>query len=324
MRLVKRISQKIKDDGWRSLFSAVIRKLNDWRDYLYRNLVLRNRLVTRLFAYRQPTVLLLSYPRSGSSWAGAILSQSKDLTYLFEPVTRPYQKYQAGYAMADLSDPAIYRNYKKYSQEAFGGMPPKHLDSSEKQEDFSLFGRKHRQLLIKEVNPRATELFCKLFQPTILFLIRHPASVALSFWERGWLNSLDVQKYAVDFEGDDWEKFGFAYGIAMQTALKTIQKFSLSHEILVYENLANDPYTEFRQVYEYLRVEVPGNYDDIINEYCFSGTATQGYETRRISSMMIEKWKDKLSPEAIAKLQKGYLHSGFEYYRSNRDWELKN
>ena len=324
MHQVKKIFTKIENDGWPGLFSAAVRRLDAWRVYTYRNLVLRNRLIARLFPYKQPTVLLLSYPRSGSSWAGAILAHSNDLTYTFEPVTRPYQKYQAGYAMADLNDPEIYREYLKYSQEAFRGLPPKQWDSSENPGAFSLSGRNQRQLLIKEVNPRATELYCQHFQPVILFLVRHPAAVALSFWDRGWLASPDVRSYALDFDGDDWEKFGYAYGIAMKTAFDTILAYSIPHKILIYEKLASDPLTEFKHIFEYLKLNEPKDFNEVINEYCFSGSATQGYQTRRISSRMIAKWKEKLALEAIAKIQSGYLQSGFAYYQSQSDWELSN
>lgn len=146
---MQRIFLKIKNDGWKGLYSAAVHRMNYWIEHFYLVFILRNRVVTRLFPFRKPTILLLSYPRSGSSWAGVILSHSNNLTYMFEPVTRPYQKYQSGYAMADLKDPEIYRKYLKYSREAFQGMPPKQLDKSENLRQFSIFGRKQRQLFVK-------------------------------------------------------------------------------------------------------------------------------------------------------------------------------
>ena len=324
MRLFKRIVEKIKNDGWKSLYFAIIRRFEYWKVHFYIEYILRNWWVNRLFPYKKPTILLLSYPRSGSSWAGAILSHSENLAYMFEPITRPYQKYQAGQAMPDLKDPETYQNYLKYTQEAFWGMPPKQLDASESLRQFSIFGRKQRQLLIKEVNPRAAELYCKHFHPTILFLVRHPAAVALSFWEQGWLASPDVMLYAANFNGDEWEKFGYAYGIAIKTAWDTIRKFSYPNRIIVYDELASNPLAEFKKILEYLDVKVPGNFDDVINEYCFTGAATQGYHIRRVSSMMIAKWKHKLDADTVSKIRRGYLKSGFDYYNAESDWELPN
>ena len=43
-----------------------------------------------------PPVVLLSYPRSGSSWAGKILATSPQFAYLREPITQPYMKKYGG------------------------------------------------------------------------------------------------------------------------------------------------------------------------------------------------------------------------------------
>ena len=187
IHFLKRIIVKIQNDGWKGLHSAAVRRAKYWSELFYMMLVLRNRLITHLFPFKKPAVLLLSYPRSGSSWVGAVLSYSNNLTYMFEPVTRPYQKYQAGYAMADLKDPEIYQRYLKYAREAFQGNVPRQLDSAEDLKQYSVFGRKFRHLLIKEVNPRAAYLYCEHFNPNILLLIRHPAAVALSFWVLGFV-----------------------------------------------------------------------------------------------------------------------------------------
>jgi hypothetical protein len=319
--LMQRIITQIKNNGWKGLYVAVVWKIMYGLRHLY-IYFLRNHLVSRLFPFRQPTILLLSFPRSGSSWAGEILSYSQNVTYMFEPITRPYQKYQAGYAMADLDDPEIFQKYLKYSQEAFQGWPPKQIHFSERLYKFSIFGRKQRQLLIKEVNPRAAELYTKNFHPNVLFLVRHPAAVALSFWERGWLESPDVKLYGFDFNGNEWEKFGYAYGIAMKSALDSIKKYSCPYKIIAYEELASDPFVEFQKIFEYLQVELPQEYQDIIDEYCYTDESTQGYKTRRVSSTMIEKWKKKLSPESIIDLHRGYLQSSFDYYISEDEWEF--
>jgi hypothetical protein len=317
---MQRIITEIRNGGWKGLSIAVVRKIVNRLRFLYLVSILRNRLVTRNFPFRQPTILLLSFPRSGSSWVGEILSYSPNLTYMFEPITRPYQKFQSGYAMADLGDPEIFRNYLQYSHEAFQGWPPKQLHYTECLNKFSILGRKQRQLLIKEVNPRAAALYCKNFHPKILFLVRHPAAVALSFWERGWLESPDVRLYASDFIGNEWEKFGYAYGVAMETALGIIEKFSCPYKIIIYEELARNPFVEFQAIFNYLHVDIPQNYNHIIDEYCFSGATTQGYVTRRVSIDMIAKWKNKLSPESIVDLQRGFLQSGFDYYTSDDEW----
>ena len=53
----------------------------------------RSRLLGRLFPFRKPAILLLSYPRSGSSWAGKVLGLSPDVAYLREPINQGYQNH---------------------------------------------------------------------------------------------------------------------------------------------------------------------------------------------------------------------------------------
>jgi hypothetical protein len=201
-------------------------------------------------------------------------------------------------------------------------MPPKNQYPGENLSGFSFVGRMERRLLIKEVNPRATSFYCQYYQPFILFLLRHPAAVALSFWEMGWLTAPDVQLEAVDLEGDDWEKFGYAYGVTMKNALDTLKRLTVMHKIIIYEQLASEPLSEFKKIFDYLNIEIPENYKEIIEEYCFSGSAAQGYHTRRVSKAMIAKWMDNLSLDAITKIRKGYLQSGLSYYQSDLDWKL--
>lgn len=305
-----------------SIPPAIVWRLKMLSANIYRQLILRNRLVVRLFPLRKPPILLLSYPRSGSSWVGDILAASTEIAYLFEPVTSPYQKYHHGPALADLSDPVVYQSYRQYSQDAFGGIPTMDRYPGEILRGFSLIGRRHRRLLVKEVNPRAAGFYCERYRPLVLFLIRHPAAVALSFWNMGWLAGSDVQLEAASLKGDAWEKFGYAYGTTIKSALEIIEKLAVPHKTLFYEQLASDPLAEFAKVFEYMRVAIPENYEHIIDEYCFSGTVTQGYPTRLVSKKMIAKWKNKLTPDAIASIRRGYFRSRLDFYQSDADWEV--
>lgn len=319
MVVLKKLWRKIQRDGWGSMPEAFRYHLDIWSKNAYRQLVLRNKVVVKMMPMQQPPILLLSYPRSGSSWMGEILATSDDIAYLFEPVTLQYQKYSRGTALADLSFVETNQAYQQYSQEAFLGVPLKEPLSPEKLADFSPLVRRNRRLLIKEVNPRAAGFFSQ-YQPFFLLLLRHPAAVALSFWEMGWLEASDVHLESVNFSGGIWEKFGYSYGMTMKNALDEIKASNLPHKILFYEQLATNPLVEYKNLFLDLSIELPQNYETIIDEYCFSGSALQGYETRRVSKLMVTKWKNKLSPERIKMVRSGYLESGFDFYRSDSDW----
>lgn len=319
---MKKLIEKVKRDGWGSIPQAVVW----WSKVLLKNiprqLIFRNRLLIRLFPLQEPPILLLSYPRSGSSWVGDILATSDEIAYLFEPITLQIQEYRGGPALVDLSDEKTLQAYRQYSQEAFMGVPSKKPLSPEKLNDFSPFGRRRRRLLVKEVNPRAAGFYGQHYRPFFLFLLRHPAAVALSFWEMGWLAAPDLQLEATNFEGDSWEKFGFSYGMTMKNALDSIKDSGSPFHIIYYEILARDPYNEFKKLFDDVSISAPRNFSEVIDEYCFMGDSIQGYETRRISKKMIAKWKDQLSPDRIAKIRHGFFESGFDFYRSDLDWDL--
>jgi len=317
----KSIFKKIKKHGWRNLPPAVLYRFKLLSGNIYRHLILRNKLVAHLFPFQQPPILLLSYPRSGSSWVGDILASSQDIAYFFEPVTSPYQKYHQAPALADLSDPAVYRAYSEYSRNAFLGIPQKQRFPRDDWRGFSPLTRRNRRLLIKEVNPRAAAFYYRHYQPSIFFLVRHPAAVALSFWRTGWLSGADVQMEAVLFDGDDWEKFGYAYGTLIRNALAALDELSAPYKIVFYEQLALNPLQEFKKIFQYMQVELPENYEDVIREYCYTDTAVQGYHTRRLSAKMVSKWKHKLAPAEISKIRHAYLLSGLDFYRSDADWD---
>ncbi len=313
---MQKILAKVRTDGWKSLLPEIRWHL----ETVYRRSVLHNRFVAHLFPFRQPPILLLSYPRSGSSWVGDILAASSQIAYLFEPVTGPYQKHYGGPALADLNDPVVQRAYRQYSRDAFRGMPPKERYFHENLQGFSLPGRRRRYLLIKEVNPYAAEFYWQGYHPKILFLVRHPAAVALSFWNMGWLAQPDVQREAVQYEGDAWEKFGYSYGVVIKNALDTLRRFSAPCEVLFYERLASDPYAEFKKIFDYLSIAHPDDYAAVIQKYCYTDVASQGYDTRRVSTRMVAKWKKELSPDTIDKIRNGYFRSGLDFYRSDEDW----
>ncbi len=283
-------------------------------------MVLRNKWVIRLFPFRQPPILLLAYPRSGSTWVGDVLAASPQIAYLFEPVTAPYQRHSGGPALADLDDPVVQRAYRQYGDDAFRGMPPKERYFHENLRGFSLPGRRRRRLLVKEVNPYAAGFYWQRYRPSILFLVRHPAAVALSFWNMGWLTHADVQRPAVQLPGDEWEKFGYSYGMVIKNALETLESVPASCKVIFYEQLASEPYAEFGRIFDYLSIAYPDDYADVIQKYCYTDVASQGYETRRVSTRMIAKWKKELHPDVIVKIRNGYFRSGLEFYRADEDW----
>jgi Sulfotransferase domain len=289
----------------------------------------RNKLLAKLFPFKSPAILLLSYPRSGSSWIGDILSKSKSVAYLLEPITQAYLTAREGnYTLVDIdNDPIAYSLYKELSDNTFQGVPPD-IRTLPNFRHFCLFKRRTRHLLIKEVNPKAAGLYCQHYQPKILFILRHPAAVALSFARQGWLESPDAQLDTGDPDASVWEKFGHAYGSAIKGALSIIQN-RCDCDIIFYEDLVRDPEEQFKGLFQSLDLDMPPDYQELIQNYCYSQKLVENnYQTYRISKDSLYKWCKELSISDITSLRKGFEISGLEFYSNNVDWcpneELNN
>lgn len=262
-------------------------------------------------------VVLLSYPRSGSSWAGKVLATSPQFAYLREPITQPYMKIYGGQRPVFYTDdkhPDI-STYKHLSNNAFSGRPSLYKGGVDNKYDFLPFSRnKIKRLLIKEVNPAATNFFCKRYQPFLLLLLRHPAAVALSYFEQGWL------KKAGDESFDEWARFGQLYGTFMAEAVSSADKYKDS-KIIKYEELVKDPMQQFSNIFAECGVAPPIDFELVIQQYCFSNDEQgNSYRTKRNSKNTSEKWKNKLSSQQLESIKEGFFTSKLPYYRSPEDW----
>jgi hypothetical protein len=158
----------------------------------------------------------------------------------------------------------------------------------------------------------------------MILLLRHPAAVALSFHQLGWLTSADVQSETGNPTDNAWHKFGYTYGTLMHDSIETLKEYG-NHEIVIYRNLAADPETEFRKLFTALDLQIPADYKNVIQKYCYSTKIIeQRGEVERTSRQMIYKWRNELSARQILDLKAGFLRSKLEYYRDDSDWTLSD
>lgn len=283
--------------------------------------ILRSRFLAQLAPFETPPILILSFPRSGSSWVGKILSTSENVAYLREPITQQYIFEHGGrFALIDINKSASARTiYQKLSDEAFRGIPPKHSMVVNNWRDFAYPSRKGKRILIKEVNPRAARFYCEHYKPKVILLLRHPAAIALSFYQLGWLESSDVQLPTDNPNASSWEKFGYAYGTIMHEAIKTLEADGV-HQVVVYRHLAEDPYNQYKKLFQALQLELPVNFDAIIGKYGYSSKRTLRGEMERTSRNIVFRWKEELTDRQISELQSGFMKSKMEYYRDPIEW----
>lgn len=283
--------------------------------------ILRSRFLAQLAPFNAPPILILSYPRSGSSWVGKILAKSTNVAYLREPITQQYIFEHGGrFALVDINKNSSARAiYQKLGDEVFQGIPPKQSLVVNNWRDFTYPSRKGKRILIKEVNPKAAHFYCEHYNPRVVLLLRHPAAIALSFYQLGWLESSDVQMQTANPHASPWEKFGYAYGTIMHNAIQTLRENG-DHQIIIYRHLAKDPYNQFKKLFQALELELPPNYDALIGKYGYSSKRTSRGELDRTSRNIVFRWKEELTDQQIAGLQEGFLQSKMEYFRDPAEW----
>jgi hypothetical protein len=308
-RFLGRFFGVVKERGlWQGL-TDLGQGLADTARRFYANKILHVGWLTRLFKpFKAPCILMVSYPRSGSTWISSILGFSPDLAYLFEPVTTAFVEKVStkNFYLPDGQDPD-FDLYAEISDQAFHGIPPRTslFPVIKSYKDFWLPNRKNLRLLIKEINPPATAFFIGRYTPDIIVLLRHPAAVAESHERMGYLSSIM-----------DFEFFGLQYGEMLAAAIEASKN---SNPIIIhYEDFAKNPEIEFKHLFSQLNVREPADFDGILAEFCNSGLKTTNpHQIKRVSSMEAYKWRGRFSAEHLAAVKRGYFRSPLQYYRDD-------
>jgi hypothetical protein len=164
--------------------------------------------------------------------------------------------------------------------------------------------------VIKEVNPMACEWLVKHYQPRVILLVRHPASVALSYANLDWLKR-PVRR-----------EFGEHFGAALRIALDGLRNHQ-DHRVVLYEDLCADPRSVFRSLYEFAELAWDSSSESYIQRRT-SGKDPEGrsqpYGTSRDSGSLIRTWVGQLSPEELENLRAGYSAYNLPWYRAMEDW----
>lgn len=288
---------------------------------IYREHLLTSELLARLFPFKLPPILLLSFPRSGSSWIGKILGASPDLAYLREPVHQGFQErfevpalIHSGEFETDLRcctrfDAAWLAHYRLCADKAFAGIPPVRAeDVIDDLHDLRFLHRHKKHLLIKEINPFMTEFLVKRYAPRVVFIIRHPAAIADSFERMGWI------------EGD-YEEFGYIYGTSLADAMTSAGASTAA--TLVYEDVAAAPARQFTELYSALGIRPPAVFEDLISAFCENRAPDDHpYGIRRTSRNEALKWQRQMSREKYEAIMRGYCRSRLPYYRDMPPGEI--
>lgn len=283
-----------------------------------------------------PPLLILSLPRSGSSWAGEILGHADNALYLREPLTQHALQFDGAHgALRFQTATNVAQQEALRAQQAFLGIPDFISGVVREPAQWALARRRRRRVVIKEVNPFAAHWLLESFRPRCLVLIRHPAAVADSFRRLDWsgrqdmaearrfLEAAGIQPPTVN-EQDFWSVQGLVQGAAL-TALARLEGTGERVRLVQYEELCADPEARFRELAEWAGLEWTPALDQRLRS---TSQATAGrddaYDTHRDTRAMPLVWRSRVSVDEARRLRRTLAEFNLPWYAADSDWEEGN
>ncbi len=291
--------------------------------------------IANLIPPKTPPVLILSLPRSGSSWVGEVLGSSSGALYLREPITQSnMQQRGADRAIISINTDHPASHLQAYANNAFSGLPDFRPGIVHNVEQWKLGARSKSRVVIKEVNPLAVGWFVLKFQPKIIFLVRHPVAVASSYRKLGWINPhlTDVKSSLSQINNakqdwnslfantsDFWTSNGLMQGGCLLYALTVLSEYS-DATVVNYENLCKDPVDQFRVLFNFADLTWNHKTESLIQQKA-SGPDQKGeYSTNRNTKAMANIWRGRVRVDEACRLREAYAQFNLPWYKHDRDW----
>jgi hypothetical protein len=244
-----------------------------------------------------PAVLVVSMPRSGSSWVGDMLGQAPDALYLREPVTQGDIAHPRKGTVFDPEAPDVRDSYRRLADRAFLGWPDFAPEIVRDPAQWALRDRPGKRLVIKEVNPRAVAWYLDRYRPRLILLVRHPAAVTLSLVRLGW----------IPLGPTTWADHGECQGVHLRAAWDALQAYP-HHTVVSYEQLCADPLGEFRRLSEFAGLTWTAAVRDQVGHYSTD------------NAHRIDAWRGAVSPDEAIALRARYRAYDLPWYRDDSEW----
>lgn len=225
-------------------------------------------------------VLLLSLPRSGSSWIGSILGMGDLTRYLREPATTRYIQHKKNrISVFNQNSCDDWKHYKAYINDALNGVPNFSYSVIAFNQQWKT-PKESKSLVIKEVNPLIIDHYLGK-NLTLIYLIRHPFSISKSYKALGWqpkeiftrkFDSKTLQKllkYSPNllstpfteqmayFQG--WTEALVKNRIQTHVACKAKSEQQSSISCVKYEEICQQPEVQFKQLFEDAKLTLTDN-----------------------------------------------------------------
>jgi hypothetical protein len=292
-----------------------------------------SRLLARAIRPQRPALLIVSLPRSGSSWVGHILGLSSSALYLREPINVSYlaSGQGTGASCYEVDPHHVLPIYRSSADAAFAGLPAFQPPVVRFAHQWPLVGRREKRVVIKEVNPLAVEWIARNYRPRIIYLIRHPAAVARSWYSLGWtvdhlyrvfsaatLDSLDLD--LDDLRSSFWREHGALQALVLRECLNALNY--TEHRVVRYEDLCIRPVELFRELFRFGQLD----WSDQVEAQIIAQSKSQRVVpvgqpgVFRNSRARINRWKTHVSRQDLGLIKESYLSFDPPYYAAD-EWD---
>lgn len=300
------------------------------------------KLAADVLAARQPPILIIGLPRSGSSWLGDVLATAEGVKYYREPFNCTWQPEAEPYQYLYLREEDAHLEFDTYVSAAFEGRVPKeHVDRH-------VWGQHRRfdwwpgRVLIKEVHAiLAAERIEHVANAEVIVIVRHPGALAAS-WSRMREKRPDgPQWYDIDSQLDRllaqpqliedylrpyvevlerarsgekyFEKVGAMWGAVYHVILS--QAARRGWTIVTHESLCGDAEGQYGKLYE----ELDLRWSKRTTEFLQASTTAHSerpFETQRISEDEPDKWRDEMPEQEVEEVLSAVRPFGIDLYPS--------
>lgn len=292
------------------------------------------RLLARVLPPQSPAVLILSLPRSGSSWVGEIAGSAANAMYLREPLT---QTMRAEHTVVPVDPRRPPAELVTAGDRAFGGNADFPSNILIDPSQWSLRERGRRRVVIKEVNPMAAAWLLERYRPRVVLLLRHPAAIAASYWSLGWREierqTAKIPAALLDALGGDaraaarsasgfWAHHAVLQAVAMRLGIDALAS-DPDHRIVRYEDICTEPESEFRQLFEFAGLQWDGAVAGRVHQHSspLSNAGTRAFGTSRNSASMPDSWRQNVTAADLQQMADVYRRFALPYYDSDADWQ---
>jgi len=258
-----------------------------------------------------PPVLVLSLGRSGSSWVGDTLGRAGNALFLREPITQSLMP-SGGTEPDEVIDPHAPRaDFERWATRAFMGLPVFPRGIVRYPEQWHYGQRHRRRLVIKDIKPFACAWLLHAYRPRLIYLVRHPAAVALSNMRLGFIGGTEA-----------WRHAGEHQGRAHRYVLDCLKNWQ-DYRIVQYEVLCADPLSTFRELFDFAELDWSEATETNILENSADGDRSVPYSVARNSREMINAWRAEITVDALTELRLAFQAHNLPWYTSPGDWQTE-